>query len=129
MRSYPAVFAVWLGVTLSAAGQSTAASSPLLLQVFLDDRDPFSVQTKISPGKPFEYSEMHNGEKITLRGEVSPPKKGSYHLQIAIVEWRSEKENFTTNLEREMVLGKQERIGFVAGVGFMRRMLLTRAAN
>jgi hypothetical protein len=77
----------------------------LLKVTLIDPAARTEIQTRIETQKPFECMETHKGGKITIRGELSSKRKGSYHLRITIVEWASETSSSTENFEMDLVPG------------------------
>lgn len=125
LRFHVAVLTV-LCLTAWHAPAQAAGADTFVLKVMLDGPDSVAIHTRIALGKPFEYSEMRNGEKITLRGELSPPRKDSYHLRLTIVEWRSNTNNLTTTFEPELVLDKPWSGGVIVGIIHQYTVLLAR---
>jgi hypothetical protein len=98
-----------------------------LLKITLTDPGATAeIQTRIVTMKPFEHSEMHNGAKITIQGELSTKHKGSYRLRLKLAEWRDEKTNSTEEYEVDLVPGKPEGRGFIQSFIYQRTILLTR---
>lgn len=98
-----------------------------LLKITLADPGATAeIQTRIVPLKPFESSEMHNGARITIKGELSAKHKGRYRLRLKLAEWRDEKTNSTEEYEVDLIPGKPEGRGFVSSFIYQRTILLTR---
>jgi hypothetical protein len=99
----------------------------LLKVTLIDPAARTEIQTRIETQKPFECMETHKGGKITIRGELSSKRKGSYHLRITIVEWASETSSSTENFEMDLVPGAAVSRSFVSSFVYQRVILLARA--
>jgi hypothetical protein len=131
MRAIRLVFLL-LGLAAAVAPALAGAADVdkfVLKLTLMDPGATIEVQTRVTPGEPFEYSEMRNGAKITMRGDLAPKVKDSYHLRLTIAEWRDEKTNSTESYEVDLVPGKAEARGFVSSFIFHRIILLTRVPD
>ena len=111
-------------VCFTAVGASN--SEELLLKVTLVDPGATTdIQATIAPQKPFDHSEMHNGARFTIKGELAARRKGSYRLTLTIAEWRDEKTNSTEQYDIDLTPGKPESRGFISSFVYHRVILLT----
>jgi hypothetical protein len=106
--------------------RASTAEGFLLKVTLVDPGATTDIQTRIVALEPFEHSEMHNGARITIKGELSASNNGSYRLRLAIAEWRDEKTNSTERYEVDLTPGKAEGRGFVSSFIYQRVILLTR---
>ena len=116
--------------TVPAARQRLLPASNVeefLLKVrLIDPTGPTEIQTRIVTQQRFEFSEMHNSAKITIKGELAERRKNSYHLKLTLVEWASQKSNSTETYELDLVPGEAQSRAFVSSFIFHRTILLTR---
>jgi hypothetical protein len=131
MRALGSVILV-LGFALLLAPPSSVATNTgefVLKLTLIDPGATVEIQTKVRPEQPFEYSEMHNGARFTMKGDLGPKINDSYHLRLTIAEWRDEKTNSTETYEVDLVPGKAESRGFISSFVFQRVILLTRVPD
>jgi hypothetical protein len=100
-----------------------ANGEELLLKItVVDPGATADLRKRIAPLKPFECSEMHNGTKITIKGELSAKQKDSYHLRLTLAEWKDQKTNSTEEYDVDLT---PDGGGFVSSFIYQRIFLLT----
>jgi hypothetical protein len=124
------LFALSVVATFVSPFVCVAKGQEFLLKItVIDPGATADLQTRITPLKPFEYSQTHNDTKITLKGELSTEQRGSYHLRLTIAEWKDEKTNSTENYEVDLKPEKPETRGFISSFVFQRVILLANVSG
>jgi hypothetical protein len=118
-----------IAALLSKPAPASTVGGFLLKVTLVDPAATTDIQTRIVALEPFEYSELHNGAKITIKGKLSAPQKGIYHLILTIAEWRDEKTNSTEHYEIDLTPGKAAGCGFLSSFIYQRIILLTNSAQ
>jgi RecG-like helicase len=117
-------------VSMAQVSPSPSHSKKLHLKVTLmDPRTTSSIEADIFEHNPFEHSEMRNGTKITIKGNLVKTGNANYHMQLLIAEWTSATSNSAENYEMDLTPGKPRGGGVVSGVALQRSVLISRVAS
>jgi hypothetical protein len=127
MRPTRALLAFCIVAVGTLPSRSTSTPEAFLIKVtVIDPGATTDIQTRIVPEKPFEFSEMRKGAKITIKGELTAQQSSKYHLRLTLTEWAYRKSNSTENYEVDLFPGKPETRGFISSFAYHRVILLTR---
>jgi hypothetical protein len=125
MKAVNHILLAWTATVLSTCVVSAATPEEFVLKVSLYPGGPTAIQTRVVPQRPFDSSNVFNGERITIKGLLAAKQGDHYHLGITVAEWKSEKINQSQTCELDLTPGKVEYFpGFISSIVYMKTILL-----